>query len=73
MVHRYTLPGTQLQSSFSLGLRPDRIHLNCTGTKAAVLVSQVLKFFQFKEHGASQLKYERKDVWDFKWDSVSDF
>ncbi|EGD73851.1 WD repeat-containing protein 35 [Salpingoeca rosetta] len=78
-LHQYGLPKVNLEMKHILKCRPDRLSLNCTSTRLAVLdIDGILTFFdpevkrtnpetgaiQYGEHISS---FERKDVWDMRW------
>uniref|UniRef100_A0A0N5A7V4 Kinetochore-associated protein 1 n=1 Tax=Syphacia muris TaxID=451379 RepID=A0A0N5A7V4_9BILA len=72
VAHRFSLPNKTLDVTFSLGVKPERLQLNCNFSKLAVLCSTGLKLFRLNDAEAVPLSFERKDVWDFCWNSENE-
>ncbi|VDN58829.1 unnamed protein product [Dracunculus medinensis] len=72
IVQRYSLPQIVLLGAFSIGLHAKKIELNCNGTRLAALSSSGLKLFELTENKIVSGNFERKDIWNFKWDSDKD-
>lgn len=69
---RYSLPDVILQSTINLGCRVEKLELNCTGTRLAVLSVQGLKLFELSSADVKLLDFDRKDAWNIKWDAEKD-
>uniref|UniRef100_A0AC34RFR1 Clathrin heavy chain n=1 Tax=Panagrolaimus sp. JU765 TaxID=591449 RepID=A0AC34RFR1_9BILA len=70
-LYRYSLPNVSLQSRTPLGYTAEKMLLNCTSTRLAIIsTTNTFKLFDIKESGSQVVaNFERKDVWDMKWDS----
>jgi hypothetical protein len=76
-VCRYSLPHLALEATHTLRCGPQRLALNCSGSRMAVLDgSNVLSMFDFGPGGAAGTGaglgqhvegWERRDVWDVRW------
>lgn len=72
-MHRYSLPEVKLQYRYQLGHAAEAMALNCTGRRLAIITKHhVLKFYDIKDNAAAIVpNFEKRDVWDMKWDMVS--
>ena len=65
-IQKYSLPHISLVSRHVVKCRPQKIALNCKGTRVSIIdISGVLTFFDIEAN--EQLDFSRKDTWDMMW------
>uniref|UniRef100_A0AC35FRG4 Uncharacterized protein n=1 Tax=Panagrolaimus sp. PS1159 TaxID=55785 RepID=A0AC35FRG4_9BILA len=70
-LYRYNLPTVTLQYRTPLGYTAEKLSLNCSSTRLAVIsTNNIFKLFDIRENGTQVVSgFEKKDIWDMKWDN----
>ena len=75
IIHSYTLPHLIEERKIVLASKPVQIFVNSSGSRLATIDNtNLLQFTQLDSDGEqdTQLPYEKKDVWQFKWSLDND-
>lgn len=67
---RYSVPQLALVQKHAIPCRPNKVMLNCTSSRMAVIdITGCLLLYDLEARSSEgeQLAFERRDVWDVKW------